>query len=390
MTYKLSLIATSDAQADGVSVNTATATLMQDNTYPSGKKILFTITGSAIFLNGQQQTTGITGSTGAISVSFKNDTAETVAIFAALQTDLSVTASAQSNFKGASSDDNELSLGVIMNNAVADGEQKNQVQALVRSKNSLLPVPDVTCSFSVSGDALFDNGGKSFTGVTNNEGSCFAYLTSTVAESVAVTVTIPGNQTQTETLTFSAGEGLKIDEVSTLYDKKFSPGSPTVAWIGAQFRILVSGGNGSINWTVSDSGLAVQKVLENGVILQFTDIATTSTNYTITGTDQSGKTVSYSFTLEDYYVSFGSEALIETLYIEGDTKYLPSPNQLHELYSQWGTMSAFPGWTEKTSKYWTNDFTIFTTATLVDVSTNQESVIFFDPVFLCGFAKLKI
>lgn len=392
MTYQLTLTATSTAQADGVSVNTATATLMQDNIYVSGQNIIFRVTGSAKFTNSQQQITSITGATGTASVAFSDTVAEAVTIIAVVATDASAMGTAQSIFAEESQGDDELTLSVVVNNAKANGVDKNQLQALVQSKTTLLPVSGITCSFSApAGNAKFDNGGKTYITTTDNSGVCNAYLTDTIAESIPVTVTIPPSQTQIQTVTFTAGDVLRITEVSTLNNKQFSPNRPSTAWVGAQFQILIRGGSGVIDWSVNNAGLSVHTLLRDGVILEFTGVAEVNQLYTVTGKDKkSGEIVTYSFTLNDYYVSFGSVQFIEGLLASGDSNYLPSANQLHTLYAQWGTMSQYKGWTEKTTTYWTSEFNVLTVSKLVDITTNEESTVFANLLQEYGFAKLSI
>lgn len=392
MTYQLKLSATNNAAADGTSVNTATATLMQDNVYPSGKSIVFSITGSALFTNGQQSITGVTGADGVVSVAFHDVVAETVVIIAALQEDASVMATAPSVFSGAPSGDNKLNLSVITNNAKANGVDKNQVQAVVTSEKNLQPVPGITCSFSVAGgSAEFNNGSKNYIGTTDAGGVCNAYLTDTTAESVAVTASIPEGVTQTQTVTFTGGDVLRITQAATLTGKPFTSEAPTTAWIGAEFQILFSGGSGVVDWTVNNTGLAVQDESSyEKVILKFAETAETGIRYTVTGTDRNtGEVVTYSFRLEDFYVSFGSVETLDILWAAGDTKYLPSPAQLHNLYAEWGSMSDYGGWTEKTDVYWTNSFDLLVKATVVNISTNQESVVLIPALNWRGYAKLS-
>lgn len=391
MKYQLTLTATSGAQADGVAVNTAMAKLMSGNTYASGVGIVFSISGSAKFDNGQQKIVLVTGSTGIVSVSFTDLITESVTIVAVVEPDASVLQMAQSTFSNATPADNELDLNVIVDNAKANGVAKNQLQAVVRSRTTMQPVSGVTCSFSATGgSAKFDNGSKVYTAQTDTTGVCNAYLTDTTPESVAVVVTIPGNQTRTQAITFTGGDPLTITEVSTLTDKQFSLGNPTVAWIGAEFRIMFSGGSGEVDWTVDNSGLAVQSNLRGGVIFKFDNYADAGIRYTLTGTDRHTKEIiTYRFLLEDYYVAFGSSESIEILNLAGDTHYLPSPAQLHNLYAQWGVMSNYSGWTDKTSVYWTNSFDLLVKATVVNIINNEEHEDFVPALSSYGYAKLS-
>lgn len=391
MNYQLTLTTTTGASADGVAVNTATAKLMLNNTYASGESIIFNISGGALFDNGLQKITAVTSATGITSVSFTDLVPEMVTIVAVVGADDSVLQMAQSNFTNTAPTDNELALDVIVDNAKANGVDKNQLQAVVRSKTTMQPVPGVTCSFlAQGGSAKFDDGSKIYTAETDVIGVCNAYLTDTTVESVAVTVTIPGNQTRTQAITFTGGDPLTITEVSTLTDKQFSLSNPTVAWIGAEFRIMFSGGSGVVDWSIDNPGLAVQSNLRGGVILKFSDYADAGTKYTVTGTDKNTKEmVKYSFLLEDFYVSFGSVESLEVLYLAGVTHYLPSPKQLHNLYAQWGVMSNYNGWTDKTSVYWTNSFDLLVKAAVVDVTTNEESVVLIPGLQFFGCAKLS-
>lgn len=391
MTYKLELTTTTGSPADGIAVNTATATLMSGNIYASGESILFSISGSARFDNGQQKTTAVTGATGVVSLSFNDLVAETVTIVAVLESDATVLQMATSTFSNATPGDNELFLDVMVNNAKANGVAKNQLQALVRSKTTMTPVSGVTCSFSApGGSAKFDNGSKAYTAQTDVTGVCNAYLTDTTVESVAVSVTIPGNQTQTQAISFTGGDPLTITEVSTLNDKQFSLGNPTVAWIGAEFRIMFSGGSGEVDWAVDNSGIAVQSNLRGGVILRFADYADAGIKYTVTGTDKNTREmITYSFFLEDFYVSFGSVESLEVLYAAGGTHYLPSPEQLHNLYAQWGKMSNYEGWTDKKSVYWTNAFDLILKATVVNITNNEEGEVLVPGLQFLGYAKLN-
>lgn len=391
MAYQLTLTTTTGASADGVAVNTATAKLMLNNTYVSGESIIFNVSGGAVFDNGLQKITAVTSATGATSVSFTDLVAEMVTIVAVVGSDASVLQMAQSTFTTPSPSDNELALDVIVDNAKANGVDKNQLQAIVRSKTTMQPVSGVTCSFSAHGGSVkFDDGSKIYTAETDVTGVCNAYLTDTTVESVAVTVTIPDNQTRTQAITFTGGDPLTITEVSTLTDKQFSLGNPTVAWIGAEFRIMFSGGSGVVDWAVDNLGLAVQSNLRGGVILKFSDYADAGIRYTVKGTDRNtSEVVSYSFLLKDFYISFGSVESLEVLFAAGDTHYLPSPQQLHNLYAQWGVMSNYDGWADKTSIYWTNSFDLVVKAIVVNVVTNEEHVDLIPALQFHAYAKLS-
>jgi hypothetical protein len=392
MTYKLTLTTTSTAQADGVAVNTATAKLMLDNTYPTGENIIFTVTGRALFDNGTQSKSSPTGANGVVSVSFTDTVAETVTVIAVPESAPSEMKTALSVFSNATPDDNELTLNVLVDNAKANGIEKNQVQALVRSKSSLQPVPNVTCYFTVpAGSAKFDNGSKAYTSQTDVTGVCNAYLTDTSVEAVAVTATIPGNQTQIQTVTFTGGDPLRITQAATLTGKPFTSEAPTTAWIGAEFQILFSGGSGTVDWSVNNTGLAVQDASSyEKVILKFAETAETGIRYTVTGTDRiTGEVVTYTFLLNDFYVSFGSVETLDVIWTAGNAKYLPSPTQLHNLYAEWGSMSDYGGWTEKDDVYWTDSFDLVVKATVVNVSTNEESVVLVPAMHYRGYAKLS-
>lgn len=279
------------------------------------------------------------------------------------------------------------SLDVLADNAEADGNATNRLQYSIYDTATLAGVSGETVLFRVTkGNAKFTNGTTQYRITTDSDGLALAELTDTTAETVTVSVTSTNYPSTplTKDVTFAKGGELTITSVTTEDGRVFAEGQPTIAWNGAVIVVHLGGGSGSYTWKVEGSGLALDKILANGAQLIFSNPAVTGITYTITATDSNtGATVSYSFTLQDFYESFGSKVL----YALTDVKSLPTPSQLVNLWSQWGPMSNYAHWTDKTEVYWTNAHNLVL-ATVVNLDTGSEGTDLF-ATGTQGYAKLK-
>lgn len=279
------------------------------------------------------------------------------------------------------------SLDALADNANADGNATNRLQYSIYDTATLVGVSGETVLFRVTkGNAKFTNGTTQFRTTTDSDGLAIAELTDTTAETVTVSVTSTNYPTTplTKDVNFIKGGKLSISSVTTKEGRVFAKEQPTIAWNGAVIVVHLSGGSGSYTWSVTGAGLALNEILSDGAELVFSSSATTATTYAITATDQATlDSVSYSFILEDFYESFGSKVF----YVGTDVKKLPSPEQLINLWSQWGPMSNYAHWTDHTQVYWTNENNLIV-ATVVNLDTGSEGN---DLVATGtqGYAKLK-
>lgn len=268
-------------------------------------------------------------------------------------------------------DDYIRNLSVLADNANADGDSTNRVQYSNYSAETLEPISGETVLFQVTkGAAKFTNGSPTYRTVTESDGTATASLTNTTAETVTVQVTSTTavHTPLTADVTFKKGDTFTIDSVTTEDGRVFAEGQPTVAWSGAVIKIKTKGGSGDISWFSSaDSHLALVDVLTDGALFRFTSDAVNDRQYRIVAIDrQTSAMVTDTITLTDFYDSFGTQTLHELV----DYNTLPSPTQLLNLYSQWGPMSNYKGWTEHTDIYWTNEG-FFTLVTLINVNTGE-------------------
>lgn len=278
-------------------------------------------------------------------------------------------------------------LDVLENNATADGYTTNSVQYSNFTASTLEPVSGETVLFQITkGGAKFTNGSTVLRTMTDSDGIATAQLTNTTPEVVTVKVTtsLVTNTPLTTDVTFVKGGALVINSITTEHGRIFAAGEPTIAWNGAKIKVITSGGSGSASWSVSGPGLALDETLTNGALFRFTSDTTTSTVYEIKVEDKvTGSSGSYSFTLADFYQSFGTNTLHEFV----DQQRLPTPEQLLNLYGQWGPMSNYSGWTENTDVYWTNEG-FLTLVTLVNLDTGELKK-GSDIIGSHGYAELK-
>ncbi|MFP1722617.1 Ig-like domain-containing protein [Lonsdalea quercina] len=98
--YTLILTATSTASANGSDTNTATAILMNDGQYVSGKAVEFRlVSGNAIFSDGTQIIKVTTNALGQASVEYTDTVEETISVMAIMADDASVYSITTSSFK---------------------------------------------------------------------------------------------------------------------------------------------------------------------------------------------------------------------------------------------------------------------------------------------------
>ncbi|ELH8609701.1 hypothetical protein Q8V93_003428 [Enterobacter asburiae] len=279
------------------------------------------------------------------------------------------------------------SLDALADNANADGNATNRLQYSIYDTVTLVGVSGETVLFRVTkGNAKFTNGTTQFRTTTDSDGLAIAELTDTTAETVTVSVTSTNYPSTplTKDLNFIKGGKLSISSVTTKDGRVFAKGQPTIAWNGAVIIVHLGGGSGSYTWSVTGAGLALDENFNDGAEFVFSSSVETGTAYTITATDTATQdSVTYNFILQDFYESFGTKVF----YIETDVKRLPSPAQLINLWSQWGPMSNYAHWTDKTSLYWTNENNLIL-ATVVNLDTGSEG----NDIVATGtqgYAKLK-
>jgi len=183
--YRLTLTATYTATANGIDTNSATACLSRHGQAESGKPLIISLSGSALFSGGGQQITVTTDGNGEAIVYFTDTQPETVKVNCHYH---HIMASADSIFRQDTRAGLDISAEVITNHSPANGIARNALRYSVydTARNR---VPSVGLTFSQDGSATLLNQ----SGQTNSSGQFTLELASLTAERVRVTARIVGN-----------------------------------------------------------------------------------------------------------------------------------------------------------------------------------------------------
>ncbi|MFP1722719.1 Ig-like domain-containing protein [Lonsdalea quercina] len=180
------------AIANGADLVSASAVVMNGNSYVSGEPVVFSITsGSAVFSNGLSSIVVSTNSLGAVSASLVDTIAETVVVEVALQNDASVHSSLAATFTQSSNKTDTLNLLLTVDDAKADGEDQNLVE--LQTFSGAIPVPSVGVSVALTNGAVFINGLNTADITTDSKGRASLPFTSTTAGKTRLTAYLQDN-----------------------------------------------------------------------------------------------------------------------------------------------------------------------------------------------------
>ncbi|MGH1474772.1 Ig-like domain-containing protein [Yersinia proxima] len=177
----LTLGTTSGALANSIESNSATATLMNADTFVPGASILFSVNGNALFSNGFNFISADTNVFGQARVDFTNTVAQTVNVTALYGNTLSATET--SIFTQSETDPKPVLEGEVMTNKVpADGKSQNEVLYTLVDRQTNQPMAGEYMFFTATGSAQLG----SAHGYTDSSGQFTLVISNEVAESVTV------------------------------------------------------------------------------------------------------------------------------------------------------------------------------------------------------------
>ncbi len=181
---QLVLTTTSNAAANGVDTNSATARLSRHGQPLSGQSLYFTLSGNALFTQGGQHVTVTTDGLGEATVYFTDTRQEIVEVACHYQ---QTQARESSRFNETAIADRNISGEVKQNGVQANGVAQNSM--LYTVYNALtVGVPNVFVDFTTTGSAVL----SAQAGQTNQSGQFTLTLTNLVAEQVLVSAKVRG------------------------------------------------------------------------------------------------------------------------------------------------------------------------------------------------------
>lgn len=231
---------------------------------------------------------------------------------------------------------------------VADG--KTPVILTFTAQNSdRSPMPGAEIKWTSTGGTL-----SSSNTVTGENGNASITITSSAEGSIRVTGDLDSNS-QTATINFKAAPAVSNLTVTAeavdkdggnVNGKSFGSKSPKYLWAGAKIRLYAADATGSVTWASSSSAVSI-----NGDVIS---IESNPNSVTITGTDESGVTGTYTINPSTWisYIS-SSSAFIGTAGYIGTSAYgtceaigsvVMSRNLLSALYNEWGNFLIYDGW----------------------------------------------
>lgn len=178
--------------ADGVESITASAVIMNENSYVSDEPVRFTIkNGAALFSNGSSSIVILSNTLGAVSASLTDTIEETVAIELSLQNDKSVYDVLSATFTNSVSNVDNISLFLLKDRAKADGTDENEV--VIQSLSGSMPVAGAEVTAALSNNGVFINGESRAIIKTNSNGKATLPFFSTKAGTCVFTVYLSDN-----------------------------------------------------------------------------------------------------------------------------------------------------------------------------------------------------
>lgn len=265
-----------------------------------------------------------------------------------------------------------LTLMVTKDNAQANRESLNEVDATAFDAETFYPAPGVDVLFKIndSNTAFFsETNSPIYSSVTDGTGHSLAMIANSIAEKVSVTVECKGNSaiSAESFVTFiEATDNLQIKSVVNS-NHTFSQNQPSIAWPGASFLIETRGGSGMVNWEAvsSSAELAVNGTTTGDCSV--TILAKPRQICTVRGTDLiTNDTVEWNFFIDTFVTSdFQKYHLSDAILNHGN--YLLTPAEYGRLHHEWGDMGAYSIW-DVTDVYWTSDYDE-TNAVVCDLST---------------------
>lgn len=261
---------------------------------------------------------------------------------------------------------------VNKDNAQADKQEFNEVDATAFDSETYFPAPGVDVLFTIenSSTAMFEaTNSPLYASITDGTGHATALIKNSVAEKVDITVEHKGNPGTkvTTSVTFTdATDDFKISSVVNS-NHTFSQNEPSIAWPGAAFLIQTTGGSGEIKWEAisSSAELSIEGTMTGDCSV--TILAKPRQICTVQGTDLvTNDTVSWSFFIDTFaYSDFTKHHLENAISNHGD--YILSPSEYQRLHHEWGGMEAYPIW-DVSDVYWTSDYDL-SSAVVCDLAT---------------------
>lgn len=180
------------AVANSLDQNTASATIYDETSHViPGVAVTFTVSGSAVFEKNSSSYTTTSDGLGHVSVNFVDTVAETVTITISLVSMPSVHQSLTTEFVSSSGNTDNIFMLTVVDEAKADGEDRNTV--VLQTRDGATPVPNESVGLGLSHGALFINNQSTMFITTGDNGSATIPFTSTQATTVRLTAYLANN-----------------------------------------------------------------------------------------------------------------------------------------------------------------------------------------------------
>lgn len=268
---------------------------------------------------------------------------------------------------------NVLTVSVKQDNSTANGNEQNIITAIVTDVDGN-PVANIDIVFEVNGSALFkDNESQILRATTPNDGRLDIGLINPYEadETNEVIAFLFENQDVKQVVDVHFHKTWAALSIASVYNKNKTlvAGQPTIAWCGAEFSILTTGGSGQVSWSYIEDGTL--ELHEEGAILTVKISQPFFGEKILTCVDTvTQETFSYFFNITDLLFLINTQESYRNFIATQKTSVFPDRAKYRELFKQWGQLSAFSGWPAG-GEYWTSEYNLLN-AWAANADTGEE------------------
>lgn len=283
----------------------------------------------------------------------------------------------------------KINIRVMKDNAQANGNDRNTVEAYFYSSETQLPAVGLDVVFRVDGNAIIvESNSPVYPTVTDGNGKASINVTDMKEESVIATIFVRDASTEQAETQIKFAKPSSVFRIKDAVNKNhaFLSSQPTYAWKGASFTIHTEGGRGEIKWEVH--GPSTEVIVEGndsdrsaGVTI----LRQPNQPCKIVATDtETGESDEYNFAIKTYINPMTNKKVSLESALDTHDKALMSPREYEQLYQEWGDMGEYSteGWKIGTN-YWTTEYSwLLSTATVFNAEFGTHSESYFRPALL--------
>lgn len=251
-----------------------------------------------------------------------------------------------------------LIVSVKQDNSTANGNDKNIITATVTDVDGN-PAANIDIVFEVNGSALFkDNESQILRTTIPNDGCLDISLVnpSEADETNKVIAFLFESQDVKQVVDVHFHKTRATLSISSVYNKNKTlvAGQPTIAWCGAEFSILTTGGSGQVSWSYNEDGTL--ELHEEGAILTVKILQPFFGEKVLTCVDTiTQEMIGYSFNITDILFLVTTPESCSNFISNQNISVFPDRQKYKELFKQWGPLSTFSGWPAG-GEYWTSEY----------------------------------